>query len=82
MQICDKSVEKDDQPYSLKTIQHTLAGLQRKVLDNNHDTTKFLDSSQSFSLSSDVHVTLLTMTCIPKELEQQLAMHLRSLQTT
>ena len=42
-----KMWKKDGQPYPSKTIQHILAVLQRKMLDINSDTIKFLDSSLS-----------------------------------
>ena len=38
--------KKDGQPYLPKTIQHILAGIQRKMLDINPDAVKFVNPSQ------------------------------------
>ena len=38
--------KKDGYPYTLKALQHNLAGLQRKMLDINPDAVKFLNSSE------------------------------------
>ena len=35
---------------SSKSIQQTLAGLQRRMLENNPDATKFLNSKETASL--------------------------------
>ena len=40
--ICDGNAKKDSQPYLPKTIQHILAGLQRKMLDANTYAINFL----------------------------------------